>query len=84
MTVFHFTKIAEKELSSFDASIQKLLIEGLTKMKDPGLLSMGSKKVVNLLPATHRLRIGNYRLLYKKTGDIVLILKIGHRKEIYR
>ena len=29
-------------------------------------------------------RIGDYRIIYTVIKDIVLILKIGHRKEIYK
>ena len=30
-----------------------------------------------------RLRIGDWRVIYKIDGDIVRIVKIGNRKEIY-
>ena len=34
----------------------------------------------------HRLRVGDYRIIYEIQNDvlIILVLKIGHRKEIYR
>jgi mRNA interferase RelE/StbE len=34
----------------------------------------------------HRIRVGEYRIIYEIQGDILLILvvKIGHRKDIYR
>ena len=34
----------------------------------------------------HRVRVGNYRIIYEIQNDIllILILKIGHRKEVYR
>ena len=31
-----------------------------------------------------KLRVGDYRVIYAKTGDGVLVLRIGHRKDIYR
>ncbi len=31
-----------------------------------------------------KLRIGDYRVIYAKTRDGVLVLRIGHRKDIYR
>ncbi len=31
-----------------------------------------------------RYRIGDYRVLYAKTPEGLLVLRIGHRKEIYR
>ncbi|MCF8079067.1 MAG: type II toxin-antitoxin system RelE/ParE family toxin [Desulfobacterales bacterium] len=34
----------------------------------------------------HRVRVGNYRIIYEIQSDtlVILILKIGHRKEVYR
>lgn len=32
----------------------------------------------------YRVRIGNYRVVYKKTSKELYILLIGHRKDIYR
>lgn len=32
----------------------------------------------------YRLRLGEYRVIYAPTGDGFLILRIGHRKDIYR
>ena len=29
-------------------------------------------------------RVGDYRIIYTKTADGVLILRIAHRKEVYR
>ena len=34
----------------------------------------------------HRVRVGDYRIIYEIHGNtmIVVVLKIGHRKEVYR
>jgi mRNA interferase RelE/StbE len=34
----------------------------------------------------HRVRVGDYRIIYEVREDIllILVLKIGHRKEVYR
>lgn len=34
----------------------------------------------------HRVRVGNYRIIYEIQDDIllILILKIGHRRDVYR
>ena len=31
-----------------------------------------------------KLRVGDYRVIYKVTGKTVLILRIGHRSEVYQ
>jgi len=34
----------------------------------------------------HRIRVGDYRIIYEIHEDIlvIMVLKIGHRKEVYR
>ncbi len=36
------------------------------------------------LKGARRLRVGDYRVVYVIEKDIVLIVKIGHRKEVYK
>ena len=31
-----------------------------------------------------RYRVGDYRVIYTKTSEGVLVLRIGHRKDVYR
>jgi mRNA interferase RelE/StbE len=33
---------------------------------------------------TYRFRIGDYRLIFDIEGDEIVILRVGHRREIYR
>ena len=35
------------------------------------------------LKGCRRLRVGDFRVIYKIDGETVLIVKIGHRREIY-
>lgn len=33
---------------------------------------------------TYRFRIGDYRIIFDIEGEEIVILRIGHRREIYR
>jgi mRNA interferase RelE/StbE len=46
---------------------------------------VGCKKITNTINK-YRIRIGNYRILYSINDDILIIevIKIAHRKDIYR
>ena len=76
-------KSAEKELGKIP---KKDLIKILNKIEslsdDPH--PVGSIKLTN--EEKYRIRIGNYRVLYKIEDDIltIFVVKVGHRKEIYR
>ena len=32
----------------------------------------------------YRVRVGNYRIIYRISNSSVLVLKIGHRRDVYR
>ena len=35
------------------------------------------------LKGHRKLRVGDYRVIYRIAGDEIIVLKIGHRKEVY-
>ena len=76
-------KSAEKELGKIP---KKELLKILDKIKnlsdDPH--PPGSIKLTN--QEKYRVRVGNYRVLYTIEGNIltIFIVKIGHRKHVYR
>ncbi len=85
MNQFIFTRFAEKQLRCQEKDIQKKILEKLRKLKTHEHIFSVLKPLVDFEPATHRLRIGAYRLILahlKKTQ--FLILDVGHRKEIYK
>ena len=75
---------AQKELKSLDKKmILKILesVEGLAKNPYP----LGSKKLKGA-EFIYRIRLGDYRVIYSIESDILTIeiIKIGHRRDIYR
>ncbi len=72
-----------KELEKIDILNQKLIFE---KIKD---LEMGNFSNDKALKGKHkgkfRKRAGNYRIVYLKENDILVItlIRIAHRKEVY-
>lgn len=69
-------KIPKKDLSKVISTIEALAL-------DPN--PHGSRKLAGE-QAAFRVRQGNYRIIYEVQGQklIILILKIGHRKDVYR
>lgn len=60
---------------------EKLLILA----QNPELLKNNIKKLTGTKEDFYRLRVGNYRIVFKKEEKdlIIIIIRIGHRKEIY-
>ncbi len=80
---FHFSKKAEKQYKKLSIHTQETIKEKLLQIRKTW--SWDFKVVVNISPATHRLRIGEYRLILQKENNWdFLVLKIWHRKDIYK
>lgn len=78
----------DRALNKLDAQqikrILKFLHERVAKLDDPR--SIGKALHGSRLGEFWRYRLGDYRLICKIEDDrlVVLVLRIGHRKEIYR
>ncbi|WP_019508086.1 type II toxin-antitoxin system RelE/ParE family toxin [Pleurocapsa sp. PCC 7319] len=70
-----------KKLSSSDRQRLKLKIDALTQDPRPnGVVKLSGPEDL------YRIRVGDYRVIYNIQDNrlLVLILKIGHRRDIYR
>lgn len=84
--IIEFDKKAKKEFSSLSKPIQKQIDKFLLKLiKSENPRIFGEALKGNLQPFW-RYRIGHYRLICQINDKeiTVLILAVGHRKEIYR
>ena len=78
------TPAAQRQLKSFDKQIQRQLIARVTKLADNprpnGVEKMEGEEDL------YRIRSGNYRIIYTINDKqlLVLIVRIGDRKEVYR
>ena len=75
---------AERRLRSFAPAIQKRLVKRMKSLQhDPR--PQGVKKLAGE-DDLYRIREGDYRIIYTSQDNelIVLVVKIGDRKEVYR
>lgn len=79
---------AERELNKLDAQtsrrILKFLKERVARLDNPR--SIGEALHGSRLGEFWKYRVGDYRLICKIEDDrlLVLVLRVGHRREIYR
>jgi mRNA interferase RelE/StbE len=79
---------ADRELSKLDAQhrkrILKFLYQRVARLDNPR--SIGQALHGTRFGEFWKYRVGDYRLICKIEDDrlIVLVLRVGHRKEIYR
>lgn len=77
---------ALKDLSKIDTAYQKIIKEKILILaKNPEVLKNNIKKLSGEGDNLYRLRVGSYRVLFQKKEKelLILIVRIGHRKEIY-
>ena len=85
MISFVFTHAAEKKFLKFEKNIQERVREKLVALKKHDHIDAVLKPLTNFEPATHRLRIGSYRIILQRLShDDFLVLDIGHRADIYQ
>jgi mRNA interferase RelE/StbE len=79
-----FTPRAERDFKSLDGSIRGRIKQRIDSLAENPFPS-GIKKIQGETEL-YRLRVGDYRILYQVKGKIllVLIIGIGHRRDIYR
>lgn len=88
MSSYHikFTKSAAKEFDHLSASFQEKVIEALRMLAINPFSNLLHIKKLKGSANLFRLRIADYRVVYEVKNQelVVLIIKIGHRKEVYR
>jgi len=89
MTVFVFTKYSEKAFNKLPKNVKERILDKLRELKKHDDIFAVLKRLHNLEPASHRLRIGNYRLILelksqKNDKTEFWVLDVGDRKDIYK
>lgn len=77
-----YTKSAVDDIHKLDIVAKKRIKKKLVEFAVNPLLY--AKKLVNSAIGEYRWRVGNYRIVFDIDGKNIVILRVGHRKEIYR
>jgi len=81
-----FLKEAVEEFKRLDKTVQRIIREKLELLaKNPEILKNNIKPLKGEYKGLYRLRVGNYRIIYKTDNEnlIIILIRIGHRKDIY-
>jgi mRNA interferase RelE/StbE len=81
-----FTKSAAKEFTRLPRKIQDKITEALQLLSANPFSELLKVKKLKGADALYRLRLGDYRVVYeiRKNALVILVVKIGHRREVYR
>lgn len=84
MYSYEFKPQAIRDLKKLPKTIQNRIIKKLdfyVSTKNP--LSFADR-LIHFEIGSYRFRIGDYRVIFDLEGETIIILTLGHRKEIYR
>lgn len=89
MNIFHFTIYGKKTLEKLPNEVQKRVLNKMIASKDHLNIFSIIGTLTDYAPATHKLRVGNYRAILRlvsksRTQNYFEVLEVGHRKDIYR
>ncbi len=78
------SRTAEKQLKKLPQADQRRVVNAIRDLADAPF-PKGSRKLIGY-EDVYRIRVGRYRILYSVLEQklIIIVLKIGHRKDIYR
>lgn len=79
-----FTRQSRKQLDQLPIPVKKRILKRLLALEDHPQSS--SAKKLSGQEEIWRLRVGDYRVIYEIQGErlVVLVLRVGHRREVYR
>ena len=77
-----FTQRAERDFKSIDREMQNRITTRLKEYSKEPLKY--ARKLINPKIGTYRFRIGDYRVVFDIEGSDLVILRVGHRSEIYK
>ena len=78
------TRTAEKQLKKLSRNDQRRVVKAIVALADDPR-PRGSRRLTGY-DDVFRIRVGQYRVLYSVSGKklVIIILKIGHRKDVCR
>lgn len=78
-----YTRSAAKDVNKLDAVAKRKIKKKIEYYsKDPILHAV---RLTNSVLGQYRWRVGNYRVVFDiKRNEEIIILRVGHRKEIYK
>jgi mRNA interferase RelE/StbE len=77
-----YTRRAENDIRKLEAAVRERIGKTLLRYREDPLKY--AEKLSNPILGEYRFRIGDYRVIFDMTEDVIIILRVGHRREIYK
>jgi mRNA interferase RelE/StbE len=77
-----YTRRAERDIQKLDSDAKDRIGKALLRYREEPLRF--AEKLSDPILGEYRFRIGDYRVIFDIEGNEIIILRVGHRREIYR
>lgn len=77
-----YTQRAERDIGRLDSKTKERIGKTLLRFVEDPLKY--AEKLSDPVLGTYRFRIGDYRVIFDIEGNDIVVLRVGHRREIYR
>ena len=77
-----YTHRASRDIRGLEGKVKKRIGKALKKCGEEPLKY--ASKLIDPALGTYRFRIGDYRVIFDIEGEEIVVLRVGHRKDIYR
>lgn len=78
-----FSKDAIKALSRMPANTSKLIRSKITQYAADPAAQANNVKAIKGAPGVFRLRVGDWRVLFSEDGEVIAVIRIASRGDIY-
>ncbi len=75
-----YTKRAVKDIQSLDNNVRKRIGKALIRYREDPLKK--AEKLTDFAFGTYKIRIGDYRIIFDIEDKNIVVLRVGHRREI--
>jgi mRNA interferase RelE/StbE len=77
-----YTNRAVKDIQKLEPQIKARIGKALLRFESNPLRH--ATPLTNSSLGTYRFRVGDYRVIFDLEGDDIVVLRVGHRRQIYR
>ena len=79
-----FTDTSAKDIEKLDKTVKKQLYKKFVYFSKLDDIKVVAKKLHNSDVGKYRLRVGNFRIVFDLDKHTLIILRVQHRKDVYR
>ena len=74
------SKQFDKQLEKYDKKLKQRIASAIDKLPDGDVVKMKG----NNIPPLHRLRVGDYRIIFMMEDDLITLIKLDSRGDVYK